>query len=101
MQEDIEHRLVRGLGDLHMRRPVAELLVGGDGLGQDGEIDILEVGRLGLGDFGGRRGDEPGARLAVGAREAPRVAFAALVERGMVSPGAILTDSKRRAKAIV
>jgi modification methylase len=35
------------------------------------------------------------------AREAPRVPFSALVERGMVSPGAVLTDGKRRVKAIV
>ncbi|HVG51079.1 MAG TPA: site-specific DNA-methyltransferase [Xanthobacteraceae bacterium] len=37
----------------------------------------------------------------VTAREAPRVPFSALIERGMVSPGAILTDGKRRVKAIV
>jgi modification methylase len=37
----------------------------------------------------------------VTAREAPRVPFAALVERGMVSPGAVLTDGKRRVKAVV
>ena len=35
------------------------------------------------------------------ARDAPRVAFAALVERGMVSAGAQLTDAKRRHKALV
>jgi modification methylase len=35
------------------------------------------------------------------AREAPRVAFATLVERGLVSAGAQLTDSKRRHKALV
>ena len=37
----------------------------------------------------------------VTAREAPRVAFASLVERGLVTPGAILTDSKKRHKALV
>jgi modification methylase len=37
----------------------------------------------------------------VTAREAPRVAFASLIERGLVSPGAILTDAKKRHKAIV
>ncbi|HTK14242.1 MAG TPA: site-specific DNA-methyltransferase [Xanthobacteraceae bacterium] len=37
----------------------------------------------------------------VTAREAPRVAFATLVERGMVSPGDALTDAKRKIKAIV
>jgi modification methylase len=35
------------------------------------------------------------------AREAPRVAFATLVERGLVSAGAQLTDAKRRHKALV
>jgi len=35
------------------------------------------------------------------AREAPRVAFASLVERGMISPGTVLTDEKRRYQAIV
>jgi modification methylase len=35
------------------------------------------------------------------AREAPRVAFASLVERGLVAPGAKLTDAKRRHKALV
>src|SRR6188768_142354 len=35
------------------------------------------------------------------AREAPRVAFSALIERGLVMPGARLTDSKKRYKAVV
>jgi modification methylase len=35
------------------------------------------------------------------AREAPRVAFSALIERGLVTPGARLTDAKRRHKALV
>ncbi len=35
------------------------------------------------------------------AREAPRVAFASLIERGLVSPGARLTDSRKRHKAVV
>src|SRR5438132_1190313 len=35
------------------------------------------------------------------AREAPRVPFAALLERGLVSAGARLVDSKRRVKALV
>ena len=35
------------------------------------------------------------------AREAPRVPFAALLERGLVSPGAILTDARKRHKALV
>ena len=35
------------------------------------------------------------------AREAPRVPFSALVERGLVMPGARLTDAKKRHKALV
>ena len=35
------------------------------------------------------------------AREAPRVAFSVLVERGLVSPGAELTDAKGRFRAVV
>ena len=35
------------------------------------------------------------------AREAPRVPFAALIERGLVTPGAILTDARQRHKALV
>jgi modification methylase len=37
----------------------------------------------------------------VTAREAPRVPFSALIERGLVSPGARLVDSKKRHKATV
>jgi len=37
----------------------------------------------------------------VTAREAPRVPFSALIERGLVTPGAILTDAKKRHSAIV
>jgi modification methylase len=35
------------------------------------------------------------------AREAPRVPFAALLERGLLAPGAKLTDAKRKVKALV
>jgi modification methylase len=35
------------------------------------------------------------------ARDAPRVPFATLIERGMISPGDKLTDAKRRVKALV
>ena len=35
------------------------------------------------------------------AREAPRVAFASLIERGLVAPGARLVDSKKRHTALV
>ena len=37
----------------------------------------------------------------VTAREAPRVPFAALIERGLVDAGAILVDARRRHKALV
>src|SRR4051812_21263431 len=45
----------------------------------------------------------PAASLApfMTAREAPRVAFATLVERGLVKPGNHLVDGKRRHKALV
>jgi modification methylase len=35
------------------------------------------------------------------AREAPRVAFSELIERGMISPGAKLVDAKKRHGALV
>src|SRR5690348_13872850 len=35
------------------------------------------------------------------AREAPRVPFSSLIERGLISPGAVLVDAKRRHKALV
>jgi modification methylase len=37
----------------------------------------------------------------VTAREAPRVPFSALLERGLISAGAILVDAKKRHKALV
>src|SRR5499427_390232 len=45
----------------------------------------------------------PAASLAAfqTAREAPRVPFSALIERGMIAPGADLFDAKRRHKALV
>jgi len=45
----------------------------------------------------------PNAALAsfVTAREAPRVPFTALVERGLVNAGAILVDARRRHRAMV
>ena len=45
----------------------------------------------------------PAATLAhfVTAREAPRVPFTALIERGLVKAGARLTDAKRRHRALV
>lgn len=45
----------------------------------------------------------PEAALAAppSAREAPRVAFSALVERGLVTPGAELTDAKGHVRAVV
>jgi modification methylase len=44
---------------------------------------------------------EPALAAFLTAREAPRVPFAALVERGLVSPGASLVDAKRRHRALV
>jgi modification methylase len=44
---------------------------------------------------------EPSLAPFMTAREAPRVAFAALVERGLVIPGARLVDAKRRHAALV
>ncbi|MBS7589674.1 site-specific DNA-methyltransferase [Ancylobacter defluvii] len=38
---------------------------------------------------------------APSAREAPRVAFASLVERGLVTPGTLLTDARAQVKALV
>ncbi|MCK0195966.1 site-specific DNA-methyltransferase [Ancylobacter sp. 6x-1] len=38
---------------------------------------------------------------APSAREAPRVPFASLIERGLISPGAMLTDSQQRFRAMV
>jgi modification methylase len=45
----------------------------------------------------------PEATLApfVTAREAPRIPFAALIERGLVLPGAVLCDRKREVQALV
>ena len=45
--------------------------------------------------------EAPSIAPFVTAREAPRVPFSALIERGLVSPGARLTDAKKRHKAIV
>ncbi len=44
---------------------------------------------------------EPALAPFLTAREAPRVPFAALIERGLVSPGASLVDAKRRHRALV
>jgi modification methylase len=44
---------------------------------------------------------EPALAPFLTAREAPRVPFAALIERGLVTPGAKLVDAKRRVKALV
>jgi len=45
--------------------------------------------------------DAPSIAPFVTAREAPRVPFSALVERGLVTPGARLVDVKKRHKALV
>ena len=44
---------------------------------------------------------EPALAAFMTAREAPRVPFAALIERGLVSPGIKLVDAKRRHRAVV
>jgi modification methylase len=44
---------------------------------------------------------QPALAAFMTAREAPRVPFAALIERGLVSPGASLFDAKRRHCALV
>jgi modification methylase len=45
--------------------------------------------------------EAPALAPFVTAREAPRVPFSALIERGLVSPGAKLVDAKKRHKALV
>src|SRR5262245_29127168 len=80
--EDVEGDLERRARDLDVRRPAAELLIGRDGRGEDGPIDAREELGLRLGDLRGRRGDDPGARLAVGAHEAPRHIGAQPLARG-------------------
>ena len=44
---------------------------------------------------------EPSLATFMTAREAPRVPFSALIERGMISPGIKLVDAKRRHRALV
>jgi modification methylase len=44
---------------------------------------------------------EPALASFMTAREAPRVPFATLIERGLVSPGIKLVDAKRRHRAVV
>jgi modification methylase len=44
---------------------------------------------------------EPSLEAFMTAREAPRVPFAALLERGLVAPGIKLVDAKRRHRALV
>jgi modification methylase len=44
---------------------------------------------------------EPSLASFMTAREAPRVPFAALIERGLISPGIKLVDAKRRHRALV
>jgi modification methylase len=45
--------------------------------------------------------DAPSIAPFVTAREAPRVPFSALIERGLVTPGVKLTDAKKRHTALV
>ena len=46
-------------------------------------------------------GEAPSLVPFMTARDAPRVAFAALIERGLVKPGAKLVDGKKRHRALV
>src|SRR4029079_3314170 len=45
--------------------------------------------------------EAPSIAPFVTAREAPRVPFSALIERGLVTPGVNTTDAKKRHKALV
>ena len=45
--------------------------------------------------------EAPSIAPFITAREAPRVPFSALIERGLISPGVQLTDAKKRHKALV
>ena len=45
--------------------------------------------------------EAPSIAPFVTAREAPRVPFSTLIERGLIAPGAFLTDAKKRHKALV
>ena len=45
--------------------------------------------------------EAPSIAPFVTAREAPRVPFSALIERGLITPGAQLTDAKKRHRALV
>ena len=45
--------------------------------------------------------EAPALAPFITAREAPRVAFSALIERGLVTPGARLVDAKKRHRALV
>src|SRR5262245_18415422 len=80
--EDVESDLERRACDLDVRRPAAELLIGLDGRGEDGLIDAREELGLRLGDLRGGRGDDPRARVEVGAQEAPRHVGAQPLARG-------------------
>ena len=72
MQEYVHRRFPGRARDLHVWGPVAEGLVGGDGLGEHGKVDLGEEGSFRFRDLGGGRREQPGARLAVGAHEALR-----------------------------
>lgn len=45
--------------------------------------------------------DESAMKVMASKRTAPKVPFGALIENGLIAPGTVLTDSKRRWKAIV
>jgi len=68
-------------------------------LGFERESDYADAARARIGKV--ETLPEDSLKPFMTARDAPRVPFSALLERGMITPGAILTDHKRRATALV
>lgn len=69
MHEHVDRDGVGLGGDVDVGGPAAEGLVEGEGGGEDLPVDVGEEVGFGAGDLGGRRFDQPGAGLAVGAHE--------------------------------
>src|SRR3546814_10896776 len=81
--KDIERRLEGGLRNLDVRRPAAELLIGGDAVGQHRLVDLREEAFFGAGDLGSGRLVQIGAGPPVGTHEGFRhVAFQPLRRGG-------------------
>src|SRR5215831_10651835 len=95
--EDVERRLEGWLGNLHVRRPIAELLVGGNGAREHREIDVREERCLRFGDLGGWCGEQPGARRAIGAHERlGRIGGKPFARRSQAREGAGATGIRER-----